>query len=250
MRKQFPTLADAFMNYFDVDLVNGDDMTAKAAGVRYRVYCEEFDFERSDDFPDHLETDSFDSYSIQSLITHRRTGQSAGCVRLVCASHEQQLPLELHCLNSVYLETAELLMSERAKVCEFSRLAVDSRFRKRAGEDHTRLGEFDALDCSHQELRTFSMVGMAAFLSAFALAQIANRTKIFAMMEPKLPALLRRAGIVVQQSGDFVDYHGKRAVYYVALDGALLNMREDVRVLYDEIHRRLDASYRRIAAVA
>jgi len=202
VNKQFPSLADAFLNYFDVDLVVSDDMAARAAHVRYRVYCEEFGYEAAADFPDQREFDEFDAYSLQCLITHKRSGLAAGCVRMVCAAESNRLPLEEYCLDSVHLEYMDSLNGDRDRLCEFSRLAVDATFRKRDGEGHTRIGEFDALDCSHQEQRTFSMVGIAAFIAAFAMASIDNRSQIFAMMDSNLPRLLRQSGVLVQRSGD------------------------------------------------
>ena len=86
MHQEFPTLADAFLSYFDVRLVTSSAMRVKAAQIRYRVYCEEFGYEAADNFPDHKETDEFDAHSLQCLITHRRSGRAAGCVRMVCAS--------------------------------------------------------------------------------------------------------------------------------------------------------------------
>ncbi len=250
MNKQFPSLADAFLNYFDVELVSTVEMAAKAAELRYRVYCEEFGFEESSAFPDHREADEFDQFSIQGLITHKGSGQAAGCVRLVCASDTHKMPIEVHCLDSVYVEHMATLSSERGLTCEFSRLAVDVAFRKRLGESHTRVGDFDAFDCCHQEQRTFSMIGIAAFLTAFALACLNKRTHVFAMMEANLPRLLRQSGIVVQKAGDSVEYHGQRAAYFTTTEVALSGMRSDLRTLYDAIEARLATEFRSERVVA
>ena len=243
MNKQFASLADAFLNYFDIDLATTAAQQEQVARVRYRVYCEEFGYEPVDEFPDGLETDPCDAYSLHCLITHKRSGREAGCVRLVCASEDEVLPMETHCLENVYVEYLEAMMAEREQVCEFSRLAVDSAFRKRPGEDHTRLGEYDAMDCSHQEQRTFSLVGIAAFLAAFALADMSGRGHIYAMMESNLPRLLRRAGILVQQAGDTTEYHGQRTPYYITAEMAVANMRDDLQRLYEAIHERLAFGY-------
>jgi N-acyl amino acid synthase of PEP-CTERM/exosortase system len=244
MYKQFPSLTEAFVNYFDVDLVTTPAQIEQASRVRYRVYCEEFGYEPTAAFPNRLETDEFDAHSLHCLVTHRRSGRAAGCVRLVCASENHTLPLEEHCLENVYVEYLDTLMGgDRNRVCEFSRLAVDATFRKRPGEDHTRLGEFDSMDCSHQEQRTFSLVGIASFLAAFAAANLAQRDYIYAMMESNLPRLLRRAGILVQQAGDTMEYHGQRSPYFITTELALNNMRDDLHGLYDAIHERLAYSY-------
>jgi N-acyl amino acid synthase of PEP-CTERM/exosortase system len=228
----FPSLAEAFLNYFDLDLVETQQQ-------RYRVYCEEFGYEPTSTFPDHRETDSFDDHSIHCIITHRSSGETAGCVRLICATEEHQLPLETYCLENVFVDYLDSLAYERNHVCEVSRLAVDPAFRRRPGERHTRLGKFDAMDCCHQEQRTFSLISLAAVLAGFAMSSLTDRTRIYTMMESNLPRLLRRAGILMQLAGNPMEYHGLRSAYFITTDFALSNMRDDLHVMYDAIYGRL-----------
>jgi N-acyl amino acid synthase of PEP-CTERM/exosortase system len=238
----FPSLTEAFLNYFEVGLVETQQARDQVARLRYRVYCEEFGFEPAEDFPDRLETDRFDDHSLHCIITHRGSGETAGCVRLICATETHSLPLEVHCQGSVYVDYLEPLGLERHRVCEVSRLAVDPAFRRRPGERHTRLGEFDAMDCCHLEQRTFSLISMAGVLAAFAMSSLTDRTQIFTMMEENLPRLLRRAGILMQRAGNDVEYHGQRSAYFITTELALDNMREDLLVMYRAIHERLVCS--------
>jgi N-acyl amino acid synthase of PEP-CTERM/exosortase system len=239
---QFPSLAEAFLSYFDVDLVTTADQRNRVARLRYRVYCEEFGYEPTDAFPDKRESDAFDSHSLQCIVKHRGSGRTAGCVRLICAGEDLYLPLETYCRESIYVDYIESLQEDRDRICEVSRLAVDPVFRRRPGEFHTRLGEFDAIDCCHQEQRTFSLISIAAVLAGFAMSSLTGRTQIFTMMEANLPRLLRRAGILMQQAGDTTDYHGQRSAHFVATDFALENMREDLYAMYEVIYGRLAAS--------
>ena len=73
---------------------------------------------------------------------------------------------------------------DRNSICEISRLAVDSAFRRRVEEVRTRFGEIDAIDCSHEERRTFPLITVAAFLAVTALTDLSGRKNAFAMMEP------------------------------------------------------------------
>lgn len=239
MYNSFPSLAEAFLNYFDLDLVESQRQRDQIGQLRYRVYCEEFGYEPAEAFPDRRETDSFDDHSIHCVITHRGSGETAGCVRLICATEEHKLPLETYCLEQVYTDYLDSLAYERKRVCEVSRLAVDPAFRRRPGERHTRLGEFDAMDCCHQEQRTFSLISIAAVLAGFAMSSLTDRTRIYTMMEANLPRLLRRAGILMQQAGDPMEYHGRRSPYFITTDFALDNMRDDLHVMYEAIHARL-----------
>lgn len=160
-------------------------------------------------------------------------------MRLISAAQDQPLPLEAYCFDSIYPDYLDSLVQERQRVCEVSRLAVDPAFRRRPGERHTRLGEFDSMDCCHQERRTFSLISMAAVLAGFAMSSLTDRTHIFTMMETNLPRLLRRAGILMQQAGEPMSYHGLRSAYFITTEFALSNMREDLYVMYEAIHERL-----------
>ena len=239
MFNQFPSLAEAFLNYFDIDLVATQAERDRVGRLRYRVYCEEFGYEPAEKFPDGRETDRFDDHSLHCIITHRRSGETAGCVRLICATDQHTLPLEAYCLPHVFVDYLDPLAAERNRVCEVSRLAVDPAFRRRPGETLTRLGAFDALDCDEQERRTFSLISIAAVLAGFAMSSLTDRTRIFTMMEANLPRLLRRAGINMELAGDAMEYHGQRSAYFVTTDSALNTMRSDLHVMYDAIYGRL-----------
>lgn len=244
------SLMESFQDFFSVKLATTPEEIAAAQRVRYRVYCQENTFEPADLFPNGLEYDEFDLHSLHLLITHKRSGESAGCVRLVLAGEEELLPMERYCMGTVYTDYLTDLSKARDQVAEFSRLAVDPAFRKRTGEGHTILGEFDAMDCCHRERRSFSLVGVATSLSAFALAEMSGRVDVFAMMDPYLPRMLRRSGILVQQAGDYMEYHGSRAPYYINAHSAISNMHADVRTFYDNLHSALSRDYAILKRVA
>ena len=67
--------------------------------LRYRVYCKELGYEPADNFPDGEEYDEDDLKSLHCLITHKRSGIAAGCVRLIKtgAREHDPLPIERHC---------------------------------------------------------------------------------------------------------------------------------------------------------
>jgi len=56
------------------------------------------------------------------------------------------------------------------------------------------------------------------------------------MMEPFLPRLLRRSGVVVSRVGEDIDYHGMRAPYFITTQDAVQGMPPELRELYDAIH--------------
>ncbi len=202
------TLAENFHKYFKVCYARTPEEKYDGYHIRYRVYCEEFGYEDATAFPDQAESDEYDDKSLHCLIVHH-SGMAAGSVRLVPTQanvDSDPLPFEKHCLDSLDREYIQELNLERVEVCEISRLAVDGAFRRRTGESLTRFGEVASMDCSEAEKRTFSLIAVAAFLASTALTVLTGRTSVFAMMEPFLPRLLKRSGIVFHRAGSDIDY--------------------------------------------
>ncbi|NND69463.1 MAG: PEP-CTERM/exosortase system-associated acyltransferase [Halioglobus sp.] len=229
MEKTSTSLVEDFQRYFNLELASEPAKLAQVFRIRYRVYCEEFGYEDAKRFPDGLESDEFDSISRHTLVSHTATGMAAGCARLVLADEDTLMPMEQHCGAAIDREILRGYDGRRDTVCEFSRLGVDGAFRRRMGEKASRFGEIDAIDCSHREQRTFSLIAVATILSGLALSEILERPHCFAMMEPFLPRLLRRSGLIVHLAGDEVDYHGLRSPYY-------WETREMVAGMVDELH--------------
>ena len=152
------------------------------------------------------------------------------------------LPFEKYCNKSLDIDFIKHLNLERETQCEISRLAVDGVFRKRSGEVLTRFGDVN-LEFTKEEQRTFLLIAIAAFLAATVLTELSGRTNVFAMMEPFLPRLLKRSGILFQKAGKDIDYHGIRAPYFCTTQSALDNMRPELVELYQWIYRQIEPSY-------
>ncbi len=239
------SLLESFENYFSVDFAVTPEQQRKIFSIRYRVYCDEFKYQPSENYPDKLEIDEFDNHSLHCLITHRKSDIPAGCVRLVPTTginSSSQLPFEKHCAESLDTDFIKELHLERQTVCEISRLAVDGIFRRRTGETLTRFG--DVLNFTDQEQRTFSLIAVAGFLASTALTELSGRTNVFAMMEPFLPRLLKRSGILFQRAGSNIDYHGIRAPYFIKTQSALDNMDPDLKTLYLWLKDQVEVAYR------
>jgi len=240
------TLIEDFERYFKIELVSTKEQAQAAYGVRYRVYCEEFEYEATDVFPDKLEKDEFDEQSLHCLIIHKERDLVAGCVRLVPIELSQEnglLPFEKFCQKSLDTELIDSFHLKRSTECEISRLAVDGAFRRRPGEAATRFGGIESIDCTKQEQRTFSLIAVSAFLAATALTDLTHKTNVFAMMEPFLPRLLKRSGICFERVGSDMDYHGIRAPYFIKTQSAVDNMRPDLKALYDWVYEQVARDY-------
>jgi len=250
VNKQTNSLVEDFQHFFDVEYVTTQEQIDEALGIRYRVYCEEFGYEPKERFPDRKESDQFDKKSLHCLVIHKSSRLPAGCVRLVLTNDTSDidpLPFEEHCAGSLDQEFIRSFKEPRTTVGEISRLAVDTAFRRRFGDEATRFGSIETLNFSPQERRTFPLIAVAAYLATMALGELNGRSNGFAMMEPFLPRLMKRTGIVFKKVGEDIDYHGLRAPYFITLGTALTGMNRDMRSLYDAIYLNMKEAHQAIA---
>ena len=212
------TRLQEFNQYFDLSPATTLKQRNQVFQIRYRVYCEEFGYEPTDEFSDHLEVDEFDRQSVHCLVSHRESGVAVGCVRVVMVEEEQLLPMELHAGDSVDQEFFGSFKEQRNNVCEISRLAVDGAFRRRRREQESPVGNVESIGANEWERRTFPLIAVSLMIGAGAMADVLGRKHCFAIMEPVLPVMMRRAGIHFRRAGTNFEYRGMRAPYYGNMD--------------------------------
>lgn len=240
-----PSLSQLFHKYFQVILADSPALREEVYRIRYEVYCREFKFERAADFPDGLEHDSFDvRRSHHCILLHRETGLLAGCVRLVTNDPaDLQAPLPFEQGGNIGLKNPEIapMIEQRSKIGEISRLAVPATFRRRKGDPGSPIGELSVPDFSRNERRCFPHIPMGLYLAAAAIGLKMNLEGVFAMMELRLVRHLRRFGIVFEQAGDIIDYHGQRAAFYISRDGLYKYLQPEIKTLLDTILADLES---------
>jgi N-acyl amino acid synthase of PEP-CTERM/exosortase system len=230
-------LLEDILNHFSVQLASSPLERDRVYRLRHRVYCEEHGYEPLT--ADRREKDGHDAHSAFCTLTHRETGLTAGCVRLILASSDDLMAMEAHCRDCMYVGDLQSMQESRHEVCEISRLAVDPVFRKRPSESRVAMGGFNARDFCEDERRLFSMLGIATLVTGFAAADLLGRQRNYAMMEAGLNRLLVRSGILVQQVGQFTEYHGRRAPFFITTDVLLEHMRPDMKFLFRQIRSEL-----------
>jgi N-acyl amino acid synthase of PEP-CTERM/exosortase system len=182
-----------------------------------------------------LETDAFDAHSRHCLVVHKGTGMPAGCARLVLADEQRLMPMEKFCSQAIDEKLIRTFDGGRDTLCELSRMGVDGAFRRRPGEGESRFGEISALECSTREQRTFPLVAMATILSVLALSEQIGRPHCFAMMEPFLPRLLRRSGLIAHPAGEEIEYHGARSPFHWETREGVSTLKDEFKELYNSI---------------
>ena len=239
-----PELVTSFDKYFRVVVADSPELRDEVYRIRYQVYCKEMRTEPEEQFPDGREHDRFDESAAHCLLQHRISGKYAGCVRLVFNDplKSSSLPFEIHCRDSLYPSEVEAILVHKGSFGEISRLAVPAEFRRRKGEQGApvpmQLDEQPAPGLTERRHQS-PQITIGLFLAATALGLIKGMSGVFAMMEPRLSRYLRQLGLEFKQVGEEVEYHGKRAAFYITKEGLKLNA--DMAALLDFITREIRA---------
>lgn len=205
-----------FSQYLQPQIAFANEYKQEVYSLRHQVYCEELHYE--DEKPDHIECDEFDERAIHCCIRHLGSQQLAGTLRLITAHNaDELLPLQKFCSAAL---TDTKLHPERflpRQICEISRLAVPAAFRKRQSDQFAGVatGAINESTFSVQELRFFPYIAISLYMAAIAMTYKTRRFHTFVMMEPRLARSLNFVGIYFQPIGPCIDYHGKRAPYYI-----------------------------------
>lgn len=233
-------IANHFSQFLKVELANTSELKTEVFNVRHQVYCEELHFE--DERNNRLEQDEFDGHSFHSLIRHVTTGRVAGTVRLITSEQaDDQLPIEVSCMHAITDPDIRPSAFPRNEICEISRLAVPETFRRRKFDQYkgAATGVINEVFFSEKELRCFPYIAVCLYLSAALLALHNNKKHVFVMMEPRLARSLTFVGIVFKQLGEPVEYHGKRAAYYINPEMFRKNLSIGYVKLLESIEREL-----------
>jgi N-acyl amino acid synthase of PEP-CTERM/exosortase system len=209
--------------------------------IRYQVYAEELGWEPLNE--KQLEQDECDDYAHHCLLEHNRTGDFAGCVRLVvppCGDTKAKLPFQQHDINAI--DDNKLALHSQGRVGEISRLAVPNCYRRRASE----AGKPFILDShnpslyTEEERRNFPNISIGLYLSAIAMVDLCKLDCVLVVMEPRLQRHLHRYGLCFQQISDLFEMKGERALYELPSNELTPHMNPQIRTLYDFIRHKLE----------
>ena len=234
------SIAQHFSQYFQPVIANTAELKKEVYRIRYKVYCEELNYESTTKFPDGLETDIYDARSIHYLLKHRSTGVYAGCVRVVLP--QKQNAITTFPLDKVFPEHFSVTQTCRTNCCEISRLAVISEFRRRPGEANSPEGMLFSPsngNTMREQKRKFPVIALSLYWISISLALV-HELDILAIMEPRLARHLRRFGITSNLIGDLVEYRGKRGLFLIQPTKLLPHLDTNIRELFDLIHTNVE----------
>ncbi|WP_017444343.1 PEP-CTERM/exosortase system-associated acyltransferase [Gayadomonas joobiniege] len=211
------SISGHFFKYLKPELAIDEGLKQATFRVRHQVYCSELNFLPISE--DGHEKDEFDKHSIHSVIRHKESGDIMGTVRLVLSSDpSEKLPIEAFCLNSIDNKEVHPNDFPREKICEISRLAIPENFRRRNVDKHNgaATGAINESTYSEAELRCFPFIAVGLYLTCASIANQKGIEHCFVMMEPRLARSLKFVGISFKQIGPIVNFHGRRAPYYIS----------------------------------
>ncbi len=207
------SLKEHFQKYFSLKFANTPDLLEEVYRIRYQVYCQELCYEPAEKFPDQMEKDEYDPFSVHYLLEHSSSKNYVGCVRVVFYNEQNldaKFPFEKVCPHN--LDFSE---KNRRHFCEVSRLAVKSQFRRRLGEAERPEGLIfleKTQEKKNDRRRQFPTIALSLYWTAFMVALKYDRDA-FVVMERSLSRHLKRCGLISHQIGEYVSYRGRRAPF-------------------------------------
>lgn len=198
---------------FHFKKVTNKDELEEVFRLRYKVYCEEWGFERIEDHPGGIEFDKFDDHSLH-FISLNNVWQVVGTVRIILNS-EKGFPIEKICKTDTNLSNLN-----KDKIGEISRLAMSKELRKRIEDRFI----YDGTSEYHQEYtatderrrRHEIVIGLYKYI--YVESKKMGLTHWYAVMAKGLYLLLKKLGIIFSPIGPEIDYHGIRTPYLGSIE--------------------------------
>jgi len=191
--------------------------------LRYQVYCKECNFLRAEDYPDGMEKDKYDPYSVHFVASDQNG--AIGTSRLILYS-ELGFPLEEHCNGNLLVDKKTL---PRHNAVEVSRLVISKEYRKRK-DDGLYYGP-DYVDNQRSEaehmMKRIRPMAFGMYREMYQESKRRGITHWFAVMEKSLYLLLRMHNFVFHPIGKEFDYYGPVMPY-------LADIREMERTVHEK----------------
>lgn len=234
-------MASNFNKHFEIKFANTQELKNKVFKIRYNVYCSELGWEPENN--KGIETDKYDESALHCLLVHKRTGDLAGCVRLIVPKKDTpdfKLPFENIVLSQKHSDNIGSQKLEERSFCEVSRLAVLNKFRRTEKSIPLPLNEAPVTTIyTEEERNNFPNIAMGLYLAALSLAEINNHAAVFVMMEPRLNRRLQHFGFPFKQVSSVIDFHGKRAMFMLEKAHLTSQLTPEIMSLYRVIDHDL-----------
>lgn len=225
---------------FTFRMVDSTENLNEIFRLRYQVYCKECNFIKEENYPEGIEQDKYDPYSLQ-FVAEDNEG-IIGTTRLVLDS-PLKFPLEEHCNGSLHFDKQSL---PRKNTAEISRLVICKALRRRRGDGLYYTPESkDSADASEKE-QLFRRIRPMAFGLYREIYQESKRRGIthwFAVMEKSLWLLLRLHSFNFNPIGDEIDFYGPVKPYLSVIAQMEQETRQKAPRLFEYFQEGLEPEY-------
>ena len=165
--------------------------------LRYHIYCFEKGFEPKEKYPDGIEMDEYDVYSIHFIA--KVHDEAVGTARLIL-NNPLGFPGEKYCKADI-----SAFSIKKEQTVEISRFAVSNTLVRALNFDRTKI-----------------LIGL--FREMYQETKQLGIENLCAAMGKGLQRLLCKYGIIFSPLGPVVDYHGPRALHV----SSMANVEEDI----------------------
>ena len=187
--------------------------------LRYKIYVEEFGFEKAEDHPGGYECDMYDPHSIHFVGIDEDTGQTIATMRIILNS-EVGLPVE-H-VEEVFFKGDKAIVD---KIIEVSRFAVHKDYRRRKEDILFRgvsveKGRFERRSVTRKtpDRRQRPVIVYGLFRLLYQTTKRLGITHWCMISEKFLFEALSHMGFLFYPIGREQDYHGLRTPYIAFID--------------------------------
>jgi N-acyl amino acid synthase of PEP-CTERM/exosortase system len=229
-------MAESPIGLFEyIKVPKGDPLLNEIYRLRYKVYCEEWGFEKPEEHPGGIEKDEFDEHSVHFVVRKRGEEQIIGTIRMINNS-ERGFLIEKHCKMDLDLST-----SDKNSYGELSRLAVSKDFRKRITDNiifDGKIADDSSIDTMYSGRRKMENdIVLGLYKCIYKECHESGRKYLLALMAKGLFLLLKRVGILFEPVGQAQNYHGLRTPYRGRVDTMLQALAQTNPSLYEEFMR-------------
>ncbi len=199
-----------YFNAFEISYSDHERIT-DLYRLRYEVYCLEVGLIPPQNYPDKLEKDDYDQYSIHFGV-YNLSDELVGTTRLILTN-----PLDFPICNRCTIEKRPV--APASAIVEVSRFAISKKYRRRRDDGLTGIESYSDSDRRGNRIRP--EIAFFLYREMLAYSQRNHITFWYASMEKSLFRLLKRFGFIFEQIGPKIDYWGPVYPYLLDIDKTL-----------------------------
>lgn len=211
-------LAARYDRYFEAMPAQNRALIHAAQQLRYQVLCEERQLLRPENYPDGLESDSFDAHAMHAVLRYREDQSLIGALRVIMPHDGVILPAFGHCPELL----EEIGMPQTA---ELSRFVISREFRRRWNDGY--YGEVSDISVGGHSQRHIPHMTLGLLRLALEFAAQRDITHVAALAEPAMLRMMAGLGIHFAPVGGLVECHGLRQSCYAKIATLLHRMQKE-----------------------